>query len=712
MNANGNLPLRSRLRAYLELFVVLLLMMLLAALSTRAEELPPPVALDGVGCGSLLLPTAEPGLYLPAPALDTEVTIEVTGFVARTRVRQRFQNPAGEWVEGVYVFPLPDAAAVDTLRLRIGERTIEGQIHERRAAKQIYDDANREGKKAALVEQERPNVFTTSIAQLGPDEVVEVELEYQEELRFDQGTLHLRFPMVVGPRYVPRASPKPLTPGFSPLTLPHSVGMTLASGPGSADDAARISPPLLLARAAGGDDAAPIHPVRLSVALRAGFPVARLQSPSHAIDVRTLRPGDYEVSLAGPARADRDFALEWTPARGAEPQAAVFTEEWQGEFYSLLVVQPPSPGSAAGVSSRLEREVIFVLDTSGSMSGESIVQAKAALGLALDRLGPDDRFNVIEFNSQARRLWPEPLPAYVEHVEEARRWVESLEADGGTEILPALLLALDGPAEGVRREQRLRQVVFVTDGCVGNEDEIFREIRASLGETRLFTVGIGSAPNAHFLRQAAVAGRGSYTFIGRPEDVRTHMAVLLRKLESPVLADVAVVWDEAGAAPIPERVPDLYAGEPLVVVAKLANPSGATVSGSGQESWSDRVESERAVAGRGIHAVWARRRIAELEDTSLAGVSADEIRAAIVEVALAHGLVSRHTSLVAVDVTPTAPGGPSMTRNVPVHLPAGWNGAAFGELPQGATPARLYLACGIGMLLAAAWLAWPRGNHP
>ena len=352
--------------------------------------------------------------------------------------------------------------------------------------------------------------------------------------------------------------------------------------------------------------------MRLNVALRAGFPVARLQSPSPAIDVRTLLPGDYEVSLAGPARADRDFALEWTPARGAEPQAAVFTEEWQGEFYSLLVVQPPSPGSAAGVSSRLEREVVFVLDTSGSMSGASIQQAKAALGLALDRLAPDDHFNVIEFNSQARRLWSEPVAGLCR----ARRGSPALgrESRGRRRHgdSPGAAPGAGRSAEGVRREQRLRQVVFVTDGCVGNEDVIFREIRASLGETRLFTVGIGSAPNAHFLRQAAVAGRGSYTFVGRPEDVRTRMAELLGKLESPVLADVAVVWDEAGAAPIPERVPDLYAGEPLVVVAKLANPSGATVSGSGQESWSERVRVGRAVAGRGIHAVWARRRIAEL----------------------------------------------------------------------------------------------------
>jgi Ca-activated chloride channel family protein len=417
------------------------------------------------------------------------------------------------------------------------------------------------------------------------------------------------------------------------------------------------------------------------------------------------------VSLSGQAQADRDFALEWTPARGSEPQAALFTEEWRGEFYSLLVVQPPAEVSAAHAASRLEREIIFVLDTSGSMSGASIQQAKAALALALDRLSPDDRFNVIEFNSQARRLWPESLPAYVEHVEEARRWVEGLEADGGTEILAALLLALDARSDlAGRDENRLRQVVFVTDGCVGNEDEIFREIRGGLGETRLFTVGIGSAPNAYFLRQAAAAGRGSYTFVGRPEDVRTHMAELLRKLENPVLADVAVVWDEASSAPIPERVPDLYAGEPLVVVAKLANPSGATLSGSGQQTWSDRVESARAVAGKGIHAVWARRRIAQLEDSALEGAAADEIRAGIVEVALAHGLVSRHTSLVAVDVTPTASVGPAPARHVPVHLPAGWNGAGFGELPQGATPARLYLICGLGMLIAASWLAWPRGR--
>ena len=710
MNANGNPPLRSRLRSYLELFLALLLLLLLAAVSTRAEELPPPVALDEVGCGSLLLRTAAEGLYLPAPALSTEVEIDVTGFIARTRVKQRFHNPAAEWVEGIYVFPLPDKAAVDTLHLRIGERVIEGEIHERRAAQRIYEQAMNEGKKAALVEQERPNVFTTSVAQLGPDEEVAVELEYQEELRYDQGTFQLRFPMVVGPRYVPGRTPPPRGPLAAQRPFA-AEGYELASDSRRVPDAARVTPPLLLRRAALGDDAAPVHPVTLRVRLDAGFPVSGLRSASHAIDVRPGGAGSYQVALAAQAWADRDFVLEWTPARGAAPQAALFTEEWGGEFYSLLLVAPPAQRSAGADERRLEREVIFVLDTSGSMSGESIAEAKAALQIALERLRPGDLFNVIEFNSHARRLWPQPLPAYLEHVEEARRWVAGLEADGGTEILAAVLLALAGQDQPAG--ERVRQVVFITDGCVGNEDEILREIRAGLGASRLFTIGIGSAPNAHFMRQAAASGRGSYTFIGRPEEVKTRMGELLRKLENPVLSDLALVWDEAGAAASPERVPDLYFGEPLVVVAKLANPSGATVSGVGREMWSDRVELAQARRGSGIHALWARRAIGDLEDRALDGEPEETIRAGIVELALAHHLVSRHTSLVAVDVTPTAPEGvEARTRALPVNLPAGWDPDAFGGLPQGATPARLYALVGLVLLVGslALGLPWRRSS--
>ncbi len=690
MNANGNIPLRSRLRAYLELFLVVLLMMLLAAVSVRAEALPPPVALDGVGCGSLLLRTASPDLYLPAPTLSTEVDVEITGFIARTRVRQSFHNPAGEWLEGIYVFPLPDGAAVDTLHMTVGGRTIEGEIRERTAARELYAQAKSEGKKTSLVEQERANIFTTALANLGPDEAVAVEIEYQEELRYDQGAFRWRFPMVVGPRYIPGAPAAPLAA---------RSGYGLAADPTRVPDAARITPPVAVA-----DDGV-LRPVHLRVALAAGFAVEKIASPSHHIQARPRGGAGYDVELAaGAVEADRDFVLEWIPRRGAEPRAALFTEEHGGEFYSLLMVLPPA--LAAEAPARLPREVIFVLDTSGSMAGASIVQAKAALELALERLQPDDLFNVIAFDSQARKLWPRSLPAYLEHVEEAHRWVEALSADGGTEILAAVMLALDD-APPSPEANRVRQVVFVTDGCVGDEDAVFREISAGLGRSRLFTIGIGSAPNAHFMRQAAAAGRGTYTFIGRVEEVAERMGGLLRKLEHPVVSDLALVWDEAGAETLPEETPDLYLGEPLVAVAKLPNPSGATVSGAGRGIWSARLEPRDALAGAGIHALWARRRIGELEDRALAGVGAEEIRAAVVEVALRHHLVSRHTSLVAIDLTPTAPEATAARpAPLPVSLPSGWDAAAvFGaELPQGATPARLYLEAGAILLLLAGWL--------
>ena len=639
--------------------------------------------------GALFWRTAGQEALVPAPALRTDVEIRVTGIVARARVRQEFTNPSGEWAEGVYVFALPDEAAVDRLRMRVGERQIEGVIRERAEAKATYEQARREGRRASLVEQERPNVFTTSVANIAPGAVITVEIEYQHAVRYDAGRFRLRFPMVVGPRYIPGA------PAARPAT-----GTGWAPDTDAVPDASRLTPPV--AHPARG----PRNPLALRVELDPGVPLGSLGATYHAIRTTPLAAGRVRIELdAGSVPADRDFELVWEPAADQAPLAALFAERKGDEVFALLMVVPPAPDGPAGPD--VPREVVFVIDVSGSMHGQSIEQARAALRLALGRLKPADTFNVISFNDRTASLFAGAAPATRDNARYADRWVAALRAQGGTEMLPALRLALDGQ----ERAGRLRQVIFLTDGAVGNEAQLFAAIRERLGASRLFTVGIGSAPNAHFMREAARLGRGTFTFIGSTAEVQERMGALFRKLEAPALTDVTLALPaEAGAEVLPSPIPDLYAGEPVLVALRARTlPGRAVLRGRlGALEWERTLALAPESEGAGLAAHWARAKIAALLDGRRAGVAEDEVRRAVVEVALAHGLVSRYTSLVAVDVTPVRPDDARLwTHALETNLPEGWDYTAVFGLGQGATPAPLHLALGLGaLLLAAALLAW------
>ncbi len=684
-----------------------LLMFWLAAHGTAQQrpDLGPPARLDQVQSGTLLVSTDQPGVFLPAPALETDVVIRVTGIVARATVRQRFANTAGDCVEGLYVFPLPESAAVDRMRLTIGQRVIEGEVREREEARKVYAQAKSEGKKASLLEQERPNVFTASVASIGPNEDLAIEIEYQETLRYEDGRFRLRFPMVVAPRYIPgsavqAADSEAHARAVSPAS---NQGLGWASNTDQVPDAERITPAVVRP----GETR--VNPVRMRVELSPGVPLRKVESTTHAIRTDAAGEMSYTVTLADQSlAADRDFELHWEPDLSQRPRPALFAENRDGEIFALLIVLPPDASSTP--AARLPRETVFIIDTSGSMYGPSIDQARRSLLYALDRLRPEDRFNVIEFNSVMHRLYGESRRALPDAVAEARGWVSRLQASGGTEILPALQAALEG-ADGGSEGSGVRQVVFITDGGVGNEEELFRYIHDHLGMSRLFTVGIGSAPNSHFMTKAAEFGRGTFTYVGDRAEVEEKMGGLFRKLESPVLTNVRVEWDDAGAQAWPEKVPDLYAGEPIVVTAKLSRAAGGvTVSGERSgERWSERVPIALSAGDRGVDRLWARRKIAALMDRSLEttqGADREQLKREAIEVAVRHHLVSSFTSLVAVDVTPTLAIGTVCTpRAIPVHLPAGWDfGHVFGEIPQTATPGRLFLLIALAAGLAAVGL--------
>jgi len=634
--------------------------------------------------GSLLLRVD--GDLVPVPVVRTEVTMRITGPIARVHVRQSFVNPADRWLEGVYVFPLPESAAVDGYRMRIGERSVEGELRERAAAKQAYAAARDAGRRAALLEQERPNLFTASVANIAPRDAIVVEIEYQQLARWDAGAFALRFPMVVGPRYVPRAS-----------------GSVSAAVP----DADRITPPVLRPESL---PAGYVHnPVSMRIELAAGVPLGVLESPTHAIDVREHDDARYSASFAAETvPADRDFELRWSPRAGNAPQAILFGERTADATYALLMLLPP--GSERRADARLPREAIYVIDTSGSMNGASIAQAREALQLALARLESGDRFNVIEFNSRLRALFDVPRPASAANVATASAWVGRLQAEGGTEMAPALHAALDGREHpGV-----VRQVVFLTDGAVGNEDELLRLVTARLGDSRLFTVGIGSAPNSHFMTRAAALGRGTFTYIGNVAEVREKMTALFAKLDAPVLKGVEVEWPGAEVEAWPARIPDLYAGEPVVVAARVRGGAGM-VRVRGEQNgiaWTSEVGLAAADVQAGVGKRWARDKIDALADAERQAGTPEAKRAEIITVALAHGLVTRYTSLVAVDRTPVRPSQMALTSApVPTLLPDGWIADSVlgpgAPLPQTATPAGLELRTGLvalafGVLLLVA----------
>ncbi|MCK5498089.1 MAG: marine proteobacterial sortase target protein, partial [Gammaproteobacteria bacterium] len=673
-------------------------------------ELAADVKPSEVKQGSLLFKNVQGSTrnYTQAPTLDTDVHIQITGMTARATVKQNFHNDSADWKEGIYVFPLPENAAVDQLRMHIGERIIEGQIKEKQQARKEYQQAKASGKRASLVEQERPNIFTTSVANIGPYENIVIEITYQQTIRYSDEVFSLRFPMVVAPRYIPG---KMVVSGFE--------GTGWSVNTDQVPDASKITPPVL--NTEQDSEHRSINPVKIKIDLDAGFLLSHIDSPYHQINIGIPDKTRYSIQLQNKqVPANRDFVLVWQAEPENSPKAALFTEEKGSDIYSLIMLMPPTSETA----SVLHREVIFVIDTSGSMSGPSIVQAKQALNLALTRLKPGDRFNIIQFNSYTDKLFHFPQPVSHHALRQAQQYVDNLEAQGGTEMAPALRAALLKQNNHVDdKNADVRQIIFLTDGSIGNEDALFSIIQSQLGDSRLFTIGIGSAPNSHFMNRAAKFGRGTHTYIGNVSEVQTKMETLFTKLESPVLTNIHIQWPEdcanqnCGIESWPQNIPDLYLSEPLLISTKSVTlPESLTIKGEiAGKKWQASLNLKGGQKDSGIPVIWARKKIAALMDQmsqnqNTEGDKAEELRNNIVETALEHHLVSKYTSLIAVDVTPARTREALLKSHaLPVNLPAGWDyNKVFGHMPTTATNATVAFMSGLLMLFAGMILLFTR----
>ena len=595
------------------------------------------------------------------PLKHTDVSIQVSGPLARAQVTQQFENPYSDKIEAVYTFPLPQNAAVDDMTLTVGDRVVKGAIKKREEARAIYEAAKRRGNVAGLLDQERPNIFTQSVANILPGEQISITISYVQTLSYDGGTYSLAFPMVVGPRYIPGQS--------IDLELPaEPLGRGWAYDTNQVPDASRITPPILKPGTRSG------HDLSLAVKIDAGMPLRQVQSTTHEIVVSNLNRSQAAVSLKEEATIpNKDFILTYTVA-GEDIHDAVLTHRNGEHGYFTLLLQPPDRVKTDQVT---PKELVFVLDTSGSMSGFPLNKAKETMRLAIDGLNPRDTFNLITFAGDTHILFPEPVPATSSNVRQAKLFLESRRGGGGTEMMKAIRTALD-PSDS---QEHLRIVCFMTDGFIGNDMAIVGEIQKH-PNARVFAFGVGNSVNRFLLEKMAEHGRGEVEYVGLQDDGSAAARRFHERIQHPLLTDISVDWDDVDVSEVyPKRLPDLFSAKPLVLTGRYTTPGKGTIRLRGKVAGHSvvrkiEVEFPGFEPGHDVLAtLWARTKIADLMAQDYNGVQQGNpkpaVRKAITQLGLDFRLMTQFTSFVAVEELIITEGGQPRRVEVPVELPDG-----------------------------------------
>lgn len=590
------------------------------------------------------------GSEIPLPLKHTDVRARIVGYVGTVDVTQQFENPFNQKIEAVYVFPLPEKAAVSEFVMSIGERRIRGILREREEAEAIYSDARAQGYQASLLVQHRPNTFEQKVANIEPGHRIDVNIRYFHTLAYRDGWYSFAFPTVVGPRFNPPGWTDPVT------ALPRTPIQP---------DAAGVAVQYLRPGERSG------HDIGISVELDAGVEIEAIEASHFIEEVRTDETRATVILANRTSIPNRDFVLDFKVA-GGRIKSNLLTYEDPDEpdqGYFMMMLFPPAQLEELA---RHPMEMVFVLDCSGSMSGHPIAQAKAAIISALDRLEPRDTFQVIRFSDNASRFGHEPVAATPGNIIQAKRYVQSLDGAGGTMMIEGVRAALNFPHD----PERLRFVTFLTDGYIGNEAEILGEIHGLIGASRIFSFGVGSSVNRYLLERMAIAGRGAVAYLGLDDSGAGVMNDFFDRVSHPALSHVNIHWGDMRISDLyPSRLPDLFVGRPVIVTGKYrGEPSGLYVGGrAGGERIEFGVQSD---GDDNAHAflprIWARLRIADLMDRRVRVTDPyGELEGMIRQTALDYGLMSDYTAFIAVDASQPTSGDHGATVVQPVPVPAG-----------------------------------------
>jgi Ca-activated chloride channel family protein len=599
------------------------------------------------------------------PLKDTQVDISVSGVIADVKVRQIYRNEGSRPINASYVFPASTRAAVYAMRMQIGNEIIVAKIKEREKAKEEFDKAKEEGKSASLLEQERPNVFSMSLANIMPQEQVEITLNYTELLVPSDNVYELVFPTVVGPRY-------PSSPDDK-----------------KKQDARFVQTPYLHA-----DQQSP-SALHISTRIAAGVPIYDLSCPSHQIFPQWSNPANAQLTLddSDPFQGNRDFVLRYRLA-GEQINSGLLLFKGADENFFLYMAQPPQRVATEAIP---PREYIFVVDVSGSMEGFPLNTSKRLLKDLIGNLRPTDLFNVVLFAGDSQVLSPQSLQANPQNIASAIRLLEQQRGSGGTELLPAIQNAMSLP----RQDGISRSIVLVTDGYISGEQGVFDHIRANLNRCNVFAFGIGSSVNRYLIEGVANAGMGE-PFIVTEEAEAPGIAARFRDyIQTPVLTDIKVRstgFDTYDVNPV--SFPDLFAQRPIVLFGKWRGPATGAIELTGKTGQGDFM-SRTDVAGvqpdegnSALRYLWARSRIAELSDYGASDVSEDDVKA-ITALGLKYNLLTRYTSFIAVREVVTNPNGSAEDVKQPLPLPLRVSDMAVGSgAEEGTEPELVWLIMG------------------
>jgi Ca-activated chloride channel family protein len=593
----------------------------------------------------------------PNPAMqatfpvDIEANIEINGLVTYAVIKQTFINPHAITLEGKYQFPLPESSAVKQVIIKMADKEIIGEIMEKKAAKQHYHKAKNQGRKASLVEQARPNLFTNTIANIPAHSTIVVTLKLIMPVSFSQGKFNLRLPLALTDRYQPKSNKKPTDnseKALSSALVSHSNKQI----PEPFNISTTHSLTNQTRSVARGQSS-------INITLNSGIPITSIISDSHQIQLQQLNSEQnaYFITLKkSQVTTNKSFDLSWQLVAGEKPQVSSFFQEVSDEYYTLLTFFPPKTATPKVIA----RDIIFIIDTSGSMQGDSMEQAKMSLQLALLQLNPKDSFNIIAFSSDTDLLFPITQMASQQNITKALQFIGSLSADGGTEMYRPLSNALMMKKNEVQSTKAIRQIVFITDGAVANEFELMQLLNTAQGSFRLYTVGIGAAPNGYFMKKAAQFGRGSYVFIQNNKQVKQKMSQFMEKISQPALTNIALTLDNQIHQQVeiyPQKIPDLYLSEPLQIAIKSQFPitsvqiTGETVS---SPFYQQLILDDRQ-SSRGISSLWARRKIESLLDSLIAGANKEKVKSQVIATSLNHQIISPYTSFIAIEKKPKLP---------------------------------------------------------
>lgn len=643
-----------------------MLLSTLAALCMQTQaDMAPPGQLSAVGRDGT------PGILCPLK--NTSVKAEITGFGARVVVVQTFVNPSKTPIEAIYTFPLPADAAVDRMRMKIGTRIVEGEIKRKEEARAIYEAAKAQGQVASLLDQERPNIFTQSVANVMPGAKVEVEISYVELLKFEEGEFEFKYPMVVGPRFIGPTVPDP----------------------------SKVDPPTMPKNTRSGAT------IDIQVAIDAGAPLTGLRSVLHEVDV--ARPGE-ETARVTLRRKDeipnKDFILRYTPAADSVQSAFLTTTDPKKGGTFTLVLLPPRVEKPELVA---PKEMIFVMDQSGSQSGFPIQKSKELTKKLLGKLNPDDTFNVIGFSTQVNPLWPEPRPVSRANVDEAVAFVDKIDAGGGTNLIEPVKAALSVPAD----PQRIRVVLFNTDGYVGNDFEVLKAVQQYRANSRMFTFGIGNAVNTFLIDAMSEEGRGDSELVTLAESADRAAERFIRRTQSPILTDVQAEFNGVTVTDVlPSVIPDVFSAKPVVIMGRYSKAGKGTIvvrGKLGREDWSRQVEIDLPATGNSgsaIQTLWARAKVSDLmrldwmAQFGQGPADRNKVKDQITQIGLDYGIMTQFTSFVAVEKKIVNVGGKQRTVPVPIDRADGVGEAAFkdvgGAMPPGAARSRVLTGGGSG----------------